>query len=264
MTNSKLPTPRIPRDTGARSAPTALRASVAALLGLGVQCVTCHGASIGDKSDALNPRVLRQETVPPTRGNDRSKFSLFDRQTNDQQVESPKQNCKKTPSVDGRNICRGLSPLVRLADQITGAATSATPDSDGTRESDSFAEEQQPKDASCTPPAVPDPSPGDTIIPDNSGTISEGFSPLVRLADQLAGPASIAVPNATAAGEAAESVEIGILAEEPHAKNACGTPPSDPTPLPGDSNPTKDHGNVSKGFSPLVRLADELAGTAPL
>ena len=271
MTNFKPLTPRLKGDAVTRRAPHALRASVAAILGLSVQCVTCCGASVDEKSAVLNP---------PARSKDGSAFSSDERRTEDQTLQTSGQNRKKSPSVDGRNISRGLSPLVRLADQIAGATSFTVPaiapgETAEYAESGAIAEEQPTKESCDAKPAVAGSTPNDLVVPVDGGNISAGFSPLLRLAGQLAATApnaatvaetsaaasdpaiEVAIPNAIAVAE------IETFTEAAPTKETCETKQIVSVPTPDDLVLPETGGNIANAFSPLLRLADQLAGPAP-
>ena len=200
--------------------------------------------------------------------------------------------------MDGGNISAGFSPLLRLAGQLaatapnaatvaeTSAAASdpaievAIPNAIAVAEIETFTEAAPTKETCETKQIVSVPTPDDLALPETVGNIANAFSPLLRLADQLAGPAPAAIPNATAVVEAsadasdsaiavaptnvtavvetAESAENETFAEAAPTKKSCDDKPAAVIAAQDNLVIPVDGGNISMGFSPLVRLADQL------
>ena len=240
------------KDTGLSAAPTALSASVAALLGLSVHCVPCSAASIADRYPALGLRILRQDTASPTQG---------DRPGNQRSVTARQpgtglHRAANLDPLDRQKQARGalLSPLLDLADQLAsnGASeigTASERSDESNTDSETGADDALPApEISVSPDAAPS-----KVAAENT----RAFSPLVRLADQMA----VTAIEAIASAQPVEQREAVAAVDESSILQNVGIAEVVIASKSSASTPSESSKHAEQRFSPLVRLAEQMAST---
>lgn len=190
------------------------------MAGNGSPAVPAEIAAVSDEEGCLNESHEAKETcdTPPA-------------------LVNPSPNDAQSPDSTG-SIAGTFSPLVRLAGQITDA-TPAGPTAAATEQAVEPSEilavidEPQTTEPVESPLEIAITSEIEVVLPTDVQHSGQELSPLVKLADQIAG----ATRTATVATQASVSGEIGIFGDEQRAKNVCANLPAAPDSSPADIPP---------------------------
>lgn len=249
MNNLTLRTRTRQKDSGLRAAPTALGASVAALLGLSVHCVPCHGALLGAKATAFDSSPWNQTAASQAPGNRPNSRHVSIRPKH---CETP-QPAKLDPGDRSGQVRRpGLSALVRLAEELTtdDSSQNILP----SEKEDDVSHQYRETVTGDSPTGFLLSASKITVVRQPAGNISS-FSPLLRLAEQLTRPGTAAIPDSDETTKFVAVIEETPQGEAEEVDNAAysstnSTVLFERVPINGGS------------FSPLLKFADQMAYAA--
>ena len=210
-----------------------------------------------DRFPVGGSKALKQDSESQFQGN-RATYprSAAIHQTDAGAVPTAKMDPRDRSKQANRATSSPLSPLVRLADQLT---TDGSSEAISTPEKESDASETEPELETRNTVTASDTSysaePTAVQPPANN---TAAFSSLIRLADQMAGPAAqVAVITQTVQpSEIVAAIDETPAPDADEVADVVVASTTSSTVLPESTQ------NKELAFSPLVRLADQMAATA--